>query len=138
MARIIRVLLVSACFIFTVCRVNCEPVNLSTLVTVQNVPFEQCTKIFNMDSENLFYLTIAGINANRFQIDEIQSKTGYILFNAVNKEFLASVVKLDSKNSLLRVTPANNVYYFQPGIVLNLFKYIELNGSVKPVVLLVK
>ncbi len=138
MARIIRVLLVSACFIFTVCRVNCEPVNLSTLVTVQNVPFEQCTKIFNIDAENLFYLTIAGINANRFQIDEIQSKTGYILFNAVNKEFLASVVKLDSKNSLLRVTPANNVYYFQPGIVLNLFKYIELNGSVKPVVLPVK
>ncbi len=138
MARIIRVLLVLAGFIFTVCRVNCEPVNLSTLVTVQNVPFEQCTKIFNMDSENLFYLTIAGINANRFQIDEIQSKTGYILFNAVNKEFLASVVKLDSKNSLLRVTPANNVYYFQPGIVLNLFKYIELNGSVKPVVLPVK
>ena len=138
MARIIRVLLVSACFIFTVCRVNCEPVNLSTLVTVQNVPFEQCTKIFNIDAENLFYLTIAGINANRFQIDEIQSKTGYILFNAVNKEFLASVVKIDSKNSLLRVTPANNVYYFQPGIVLNLFKYIELNGSVKPVVLPVK
>ena len=138
MARIIRVLLVSACFIFTVCRVNCEPVNLSTLVTVQNVPFEQCTKIFNIDAENLFYLTIAGINANRFQIDEIQSKTGYILFNAVNKEFLASVVKLDSKNSLLRVTPANNVYYFQPGIVLNLFKYIGLNGSVKPVVLPVK
>ena len=138
MARIIRVLLVSACFIFTVCRVNCEPVNLSTLVTVQNVPFEQCTKIFNIDAENLFYLTIAGINANRFQIDEIQSKTGYILFNAVNKEFLASVVKLDSKNSLLRVTPANNVYYFQPGIVLNLFKYIELNGSVKPVVIPVK
>ncbi len=138
MARIIRVLLVLAGFIFTVCRVNCEPVNLSTLVTVQNVPFEQCTKIFNIDAENLFYLTIAGINANRFQIDEIQSKTGYILFNAVNKEFLASVVKLDSKNSLLRVTPANNVYYFQPGIVLNLFKYIELNGSVKPVVLPVK
>ena len=134
----IRGLLVSAWFIFTVCRVNCEPVNLSTLVTVQNVPFEQCTKIFNIDAENLFYLTIAGINANRFQIDEIQSKTGYILFNAVNKEFLASVVKLDSKNSLLRVTPANNVYYFQPGIVLNLFKYIELNGSVKPVVLPVK
>ena len=126
MARIIRVLLVLAGFIFTVCRVNCEPVNLSTLVTVQNVPFEQCTKIFNIDAEN------------RFQIDEIQSKTGYILFNAVNKEFLASVVKLDSKNSLLRVTPANNVYYFQPGIVLNLFKYIELNGSVKPVVLPVK
>ena len=111
---------------------------LSTLVTIQNVSFEQCTKIFPINSENLFYLTIAGINANRFKIDEIQSKTGYILFNAVNKDFLAAVVPLDSKNSLLRVTPTNNIYYFQPGIVLNLFRYIDLNSTVRPVNLPVK
>lgn len=112
-----------------------QPVSLSTLVTVQNVPFEECTKIFNMSAENLFYLTIAGINANRFNIEEIQSKTGYILFNAVNKEFLTSVVKLDSKTSLLRITPTNNIYYFQPGIVLNIFRYIDLNNTVRPVVI---
>ncbi len=111
---------------------------LSTLVTIQNVSFEQCTKIFPINSENLFYLTIAGINANRFKIDEIQSKTGYILFNAVNKDFLAAIVPLDSKNSLLRVTPTNNIYYFQPGIVLNLFRYIDLNSTVRPVNLPVK
>ncbi len=107
--------------------------SLSTLVTVQNVPFEQCTEIFKTDAENLFYLTLAGINANRFRIDEIQSKTGYILFNAVNKEFLATVVKLDKQTSLLKITPANNVYYFQPGIVLNIFKYIEINNSIRPI-----
>ncbi len=110
-----------------------QPVSLSTLVTVQDVPFEECTKVFNMDAESLFYLTIASINANRFKIDEIQSKTGYILFSAVNKEFLALVVKLDSKNSLLKITPTNNIYYFQPGIVLNMFRYIELNSTVRPV-----
>ncbi len=110
-----------------------QPVSLSTLVTMQNVPFEDCTRIFKMNAESLFYLTIASINANRFNIDEIQSKTGYILFNAVNKEFLAFVVKLDSKNSLLRITPTNNIYYFQPGIVLNIFRYIDLNDSVRPV-----
>lgn len=110
-----------------------QPVSLSTLVTVQNVPFEECTRVFNMNAENLFYLTIASINANRFTIDEIQSKTGYVLFNAVNKEFLASVVKFDNKTSLLRITPTNNIYYFQPGIVLNIFRYIDLNNSVRPV-----
>ena len=113
-----------------------EPqLSLSTLVTVQDVPFEQCTKIFDIDAENLYYLTIASVNANRFKIEELQSKTGYILFNAVNKDFLASVIRIDSKKSILKVTPANNVYYFPPGIVLNLFKYIDLNSSEKPIVI---
>lgn len=114
-------------------KVNANNLSLSTLVTVQNVPFEYCTKIFNTDANSLFYLTIAGVNANRFRVDELQSKTGYILFNAVNKEFLASVIKIDNKHSLLKITPTNNIYYFQPGIVLNLFKYIEINHMEKPV-----
>ncbi len=134
MARIIKILLISL-FLLLPLQVKSEDLSLSTLVTVQNVPFEYCTKIFNTDAENLFYLTIASINANRFRVDEIQSKTGYVLFNAVNKEFLASVIKIDNKHSLLKVTPTNNVYYFQPGIVLNLFKYIELNYLEKPVVI---
>ncbi len=112
-----------------------QQMSLSTLVTVQDVPFEQCTKVFDIDAENLFYLTIASINANRFKIEELQSKTGYILFNAVNKDFLASVISIDGKRSILKITPTNNVYYFPPGIVLNLFKYIEINKTVKPVTL---
>lgn len=125
--------------IFLGCAVKADvQPSLSTLVSVQNVSFEQCTKIFKVDSENLFYLTISAINANRFNITEIQSKTGYILFNAVGKEFLANIVKIDDKNSILRITPVNNVYYFQPGIVLNIFKYIELNIDLKPTALPVR
>ena len=89
--------------------------------------------MYGVDTENLFYLTLASINANRFNIVEIQSKTGYILFSAVGKEFLAKIIKLDESRSILKVTPTNNIYYFQPGIVSNLFKYIELNSSLKPV-----
>lgn len=136
MARIIRILFILI-FCYTNLQALSEPQSpsLSTLITVQNVPFETCTKIFNIDAENLFYLTIAGINANRFQINEIQSRSGYVLFNAVNKDFLASVIKLDSKTSMLKVTPVSNIYYFQPGIVLNIFRYIELNSGLKPVIL---
>lgn len=103
--------------------------SLSTLVTPQNVAFDMCTKTFSMNSDKLFYLTIAAVNANRFEIKEIQSKTGYILFAAVGKEFLASVITIDKHRSMLKITPANNNYFFAPGIVLNMYKYIEVNSS---------
>ncbi len=126
-------------FILCLCLLTCSPVmaaaeqmNLSTLITAQNVHFENCYKVFNTDNVSLFYLTIAAINANRFTIDEIQSKSGYILFTAVNKQFLASISNVNTKQGMLRITPADNNYYFQPGIILNIFKYIELNLSKKP------
>lgn len=106
--------------------------SLSTLISAQNVSFESCTKVFNTDNISLFYLTIAGINANRFAINEIQSKSGYILFTAVNKQFLASISNVNTNQGMLRITPVDGNYYFQPGIVLNIFKYIELNASQKP------
>ena len=74
-------------------------------------------------------MAIASVNANKFQIEEIQSKTGYILFTAVNKQYLASIVSVDSTHSMLKITPTNNNYFFPPGVVLNFFKYIDLYGS---------
>lgn len=108
---------------------------ISTLVTPQNVEFSTCTKEYALNQETLYYLTIAAINANRFEVQELQSKTGYILFRAVNKEFLAAIVKLGVNKSMLKITPTNNNYYFPPGIVLNIFKYIDvnLNESIKTI-----
>ena len=105
-----------------------EP-NLSTLVTPQNISLEECTRTFNMNADRLFYLTLASVNANRFEIKELQAKTGYILFTAVDKEFLASVISIDKYRSMLKVTPANNNYFFAPGIVLNLYKYVDVNAA---------
>lgn len=93
----------------------------------QPVDFGACSKFFKMDSKKLFYLTLASVNANRFEIKEIQSKSGYIIFTAAQKQFLASIISVDVKNSLLKITPCNNVYFFPVGIVQNMFKYIELN-----------
>ncbi len=112
-----------------------EQTSLSTLITAQNVPFERCYAIYNTDNVSLFFLTLAGINANRFQVNEIQSKSGYILFTAVNKQFLASISNVNKNQGLLRITPVDGVYYFQPGIVLNIFKFVELNVDKKPQVI---
>lgn len=98
-------------------------------VEPQSVDFSGCYKFYKLDSQKLFYLTLAGINANKFKIDEIQNKSGYILFTVAKKQFLAIVINVDSSNSMLKITPCNNIYYFPIGIVQNMFKYIELNFS---------
>jgi len=100
---------------------------VNPLTIPQNNSFATCFKTYSMPAEKLFYMTLASINANRFRIDEIQSKTGYVLFTVANRQFLAGVVKVNSTKSLLRITPASNNYYFPPGIVSNTFKYIDLN-----------
>lgn len=95
----------------------------------QIIDFSLCNKYFSVDKQTLFYLTMSGLNENKFKIDEIKSRSGYILFTAAHKQYLASVIKIDSKNSLLKITPCDNTYYFPSGIVTNLFKYIELNSK---------
>lgn len=111
--------------------INAMEMDLSTLVTAQNVKYQDCNKIFNIDNVTLFHLTISAINANRFNIDEIQSKSGYILFTAVNKQFLATISNVNTNQGMLKIIPADGNYYFQPGIVANIFKYIELNKNTK-------
>ena len=99
MERIIRLFLLVLVLCFSSVQTSFaagEQMSLSTLITAQNVHYENCTKVFNTDNVSLFYLTVAAINANRFTIDEIQSKSGYILFTAVNKQFLASVSNVNT------------------------------------------
>lgn len=131
MERVI-ILLFALLFSFAPCAYsNNVAQDLSTLVTPQSIKFEDCTKVFNMDNVSLFYHTIAAINANRFRVDEIQSKSGYIVFTAVNKKFLASVSNVNTNQGMLRITPVDNNYYFQSGIISNIFKYIDINKSNK-------
>ena len=129
MERAIKVLLVISLLILNLLPVNSEEVNPATLVTPQNVDYKLCTRSYIMPVDKLFYMAIASANANKFTVDEIQSKTGYILFTAAGKQYIASVVKIDDTHSQLKITPVNNNYFFALGIVLNFFRYIDLNGA---------
>lgn len=95
--------------------------------TPQNILYENCTKMFAVNKEKLFYLTLGAISANKFGVEEIQTNNGYIIFTAARNKYLASIAGIDSANSILKITPCNDIYYFQPGIINNMFKYIDLN-----------
>lgn len=125
-------------FIFVICLLTrpafaegetpAEQPQQNPLYTAQNISFENCTRIFEgIDKEKLFYLTLCAINANKFQTEEIQSHNGYIIYTAERQKYLATVAGIDDKNSILKITPCNNVYFFQPKIIVNIFKFIETN-----------
>ncbi len=109
----------------------CDEPTMQQLTTPQNVSYDNCVRNYNLPAEKLYYLTLASISANRFEIKEMQSKTGYILFKAAGKEYLATIVYYGLNKSMLKITPASNNYYFAPGIVSNIFKYIDMNTDVK-------
>lgn len=92
-----------------------------------NVEFANCSKTYTVSSENLFLLTLAALSANNYKINEISSKSGYILFAAENKEFLSTVAKVNNQVSTIKITPANNSYTFSQRIVDKIFGYIENN-----------
>ncbi len=104
---------------------------ITTLVTPQYINYQNCTKIFSADSQKLFLLTLVSIASNRFNIDEIQTSDGYIIFSVNRNKYLATIAGIDNKNSILKITPCNNVYKFPPGIISNTFKYIDLNLTTK-------
>lgn len=127
MERIIKILFFCILLSFF-CLVHAEEVvSPISLVTPQKIDYSMCNKIYDLPAENLFYLAVASANANRFVVEEMQTKTGYLLFSAAGKQYLASVIKIDATHTQLKITPTNNNYYFAPGIVLNFFKYIDLN-----------
>jgi hypothetical protein len=83
--------------------------------------------MFPVNKEKLFYLTMSAVTANKFSIDEIQTQNGYIIFSAANNKYLATIAGIDADNSILKITPCNEIYFFPPGVFLGMFKYIELN-----------
>ena len=83
--------------------------------------------MFAVNKEKLFYLTLGAINANRFSVEEIQTQSGYVIFSVANNKYLATIAGIDAQNSILKITPCNDVYFFPPGVLIGMYKYIELN-----------
>lgn len=87
-------------------------------------------KTYKTSSENLLYLLLSAINAHNYSIEEIQFKTGSVLFKAYTKEFIASVSAQDGYNSFIKIIPADNNYNFSPLLIQKLHTYIESNNSI--------
>ena len=85
----------------------------------------KCVRTFPLAYGRLFYLTLAGLNEYNYKIKEIQTKSGYIIFETGYRKFLASIVYVSSQKSILKITPFSGNYDFNPTVVQNVFNYID-------------
>ncbi len=111
----------------TVSANSAAPVN-TTIKTLPNTV--EFAKTYKTSSENLLYLLLSAINEHNYSIEEIQFKTGSVLFKAYTKEFIASVSAKDGYNSFIKIIPADNNYNFSPSLIQKLHTYIENNNSI--------
>lgn len=123
MERMKKIVLFFVFFILTAVPVYSETVSSSTAKQVYDV--NECVKTFPVGYEKLYYLTLAAINHYNYNIEEIQTKNGYILFSKNNREFLAVIVYVSNNKSLLKITPADCKYNFSSELTQGLFNYIE-------------
>ncbi len=86
-------------------------------------------KSYKTTAENLLYLLLSAINENNYSIEEIQFKTGSVLFKAYSKEFIACISAQDGYNSFIKIIPVDNNYNFSPILIQKLHNYIELNNK---------
>ena len=74
---------------------------VASMIQSQNIAFEDCTKMFAVNKEKLFYLTLGAISANNFSVDEIQTSNGYVIFSAANNKYLA-IAEVDTSGTMIQ------------------------------------
>ena len=95
--------------------------------------YKDCIRLYKLPYEKLYYLALSSVNFNKYEIKEMQSRNGYIIFEAEGREFLLDILKKDKNYTFLKLTPCDNNYYFNPQIPRKIYNYVDLhfNSEVK-------
>ena len=88
-----------------------------------------------MNSEELFYLTLAALNNMHYKIKEVQSKTGTILFQVYSREFLITIADKGANRTFIKILPTDSNYSFSPSLVQNIFGFLKANSNATPTIL---
>ena len=129
MERIIKLLLILSLVFGFIPKSFCysEPIQSNK---VPQAEFQtNCVKTFPIGYEKLYYLTLCSINEYNYQINEIQTKGGYIIFTANGKKILGTIAYVSSNKAMLKLTPFNSEDNFSIYIPQNIFKYVDDNKN---------
>ena len=126
MERIVKTIIVLSLGLFIPAFADTQQVAQSPQqVQAQKTELMKCVRTFPLAYDKLFYLTLAGLNEYNYKIKEIQTRSGYIIFETGYRKFLASIVYVSSQKSILKITPFSGNYDFNPTVIQNIFKYID-------------
>lgn len=86
----------------------------------------ECYKIFSQNPDTLFMSAISAINSSsKFNLSEIQSKNGYILFSYGSKFYLLTLTKKYQNHTEIKILPQNSNYSDDNEVAKMLFSLID-------------
>ena len=88
--------------------------------------FEDSFKTYSKDADTIFMNAISAINSSKqFQITEIQSKNGYILFLFGSRYYLLTVTKKYQNQTEVKIMPQNSDFSQGSIVAKNIFALID-------------
>ena len=104
-------------------------------VSSQKTSINQCSETVSVNSEQLFYLTLSALNKMNYKIKEVQSKTGTVLFQVAQREFMVTIADLGANKTFIKILPTDSDYGFSPSLIQNVFYFVKANAGVTPTIL---
>ncbi len=94
---------------------------------------QECYKLYGQPADTLFLNAISAINSDsRFDISEIQSKNGYILFLYGSKYYLLTLTKRYQNQTEIKILPQNSDYSQGSTVAQAIFNLIDLKIKSAP------
>jgi len=85
-----------------------------------------CYKIYPKDADSLFMSALSALNSDsRFDISEIQSKNGYILFLYGSKYYLLTLTKRYQNQTEIKILPQNSDFSQGSNVAQMIFLLID-------------
>lgn len=96
--------------------------------------FEDSYKIYSKDADSLFMNALSAIDAdNKFEVVEIQSKNGYILFLHGSKYYLLTLTKRYQNQTEIKILPQNSDFSQGSEVAKSVFSLIDNQIKTQPV-----
>ena len=87
-----------------------------------------CYKNYHLGADKIYMLTLSALNSTgQFEVTEMQSKSGYILFLNSNKQYIATISKEGANTSSIKILPANSDFTGGTFVQKTIFDTIDLN-----------
>lgn len=88
---------------------------------------DESIRNFGVSADNMYLTTLSILNSLNYEILEIQSKSGYILFRTGAKDYLVTVTALSPVTSSVKILPANSIFSNGTVVQKTIFDELELN-----------
>ena len=99
---------------------------------VANCALMDYYKIYKYEPDILFINALSAIENSKYEIAEIQSKNGYILFLAGSKYYLLTLTKKYQNQTEIKILPQNSEFSPNEEVAKNIFLLLDEKLKTKP------